>query len=202
MTVSLGDVSRETIDKLRSYERITQKWTKKINLVSRESSKFLWERHILDSVQIYRAAPGNIQHWVDLGSGGGFPGLVVAILAQASEAATQITLVESDERKCAFLHAALRETGAAATVLNERIELLAPLDADVLSARALADLSTLMGYAERHLAQDGTALFPKGSQWRNEIESAKSEWNFDYSAGKSYLEPDAAILSIKGVARA
>jgi len=201
VTTLLDDVSRETLDQLRALEDIAQKWTTKINLVSRESAKSLWERHILDSVQIYRAAPAQVGHWADLGSGGGFPGLVVAIFAQASDSPLQVTLVESDERKCAFLRAALRETGAVATIINERIEAVPPLNADVLSARALAELSTLMLYAERHLASNGTAIFPKGAQWKNEVEAVKSEWKFDCSVIKSELKADAAILSIKGVSR-
>jgi 16S rRNA (guanine527-N7)-methyltransferase len=201
VTTLLDDVSRETLDQLRALEDIAQKWTTKINLVSRESAKGLWERHILDSVQIYRAAPTKALHWADLGSGGGFPGLVVAIFAQASDSPRQITLVESDERKCAFLRAALRETGAVATIINERIEAVPPLNADVLSARALAELSTLMLYAERHLSSTGTAIFPKGAQWKSEVEAVKSEWKFDCSVIKSELKADAAILSIKGVSR-
>ena len=201
MTTLLDNVSRETLDQLRALESIALKWTKKINLVSRESSKMMWERHILDSIQVYRVAPSHIWHWADLGSGGGFPGLVVAVIAQASKMPPQITLVESDERKCAFLGAALRETGAVATVINERIEAVPALNADVISARALADLPTLMMYAEQHLAPEGTAIFPKGAHWESELESAKLRWKFDCSVTKSELKDDAAILSIKGVSR-
>ncbi|WP_138935822.1 16S rRNA (guanine(527)-N(7))-methyltransferase RsmG [Roseovarius arcticus] len=197
----LDNVSRETLDRLRALENITLKWTKKINLISRESAEMLWERHILDSIQVYRIAPSQIDHWADLGSGGGYPGLVVAILAHATNAPPRITLVESDERKCAFLRAALREVGVVATVINDRIEAVPPLTADILSARALADLPTLLAYAEQHLAANGTAIFPKGAQWENELNTARTEWKFDCTATKSELKADAAILSIKGVSR-
>ena len=201
MSDLLQGVSRETSEKLRVLENLTRKWTQKINLVSRESSEMLWERHILDSVQVFTIAPPNIKNWVDLGSGGGFPGLVVAILAHATKAPPQVTLVESDERKCAFLRTALRETGVVADVINKRIEEVPPLNADILSARALAGLPILLEYAERHLAVGGTAIFPKGAQWEKELNLARTEWKFDWTATRSELKPDAAILSIKGVSR-
>lgn len=197
----MEDVSRETMERLQAYENIVGKWTPKINLVSRDSVKSLWDRHILDSVQVYNAAPKGFEHWVDLGSGGGFPGIVVAILSQEEAQPARITLVESDARKCVFLRTALRETGAKATVLQGRIEEVPRLEADVLSARALADLSTLLGFAERHMGTGGTALFPKGVKWREEVAAAKTIWNFDVDVVTSVLEADAAILSISGVTR-
>lgn len=197
----LEDVSRETMERLRAYESLVCKWTPKINLVSRDSVKSLWDRHILDSVQVYEAAPKGFEHWVDLGSGGGFPGVIVAILALDEPRAGRVTLVESDARKCVFLRTALRETGAEATVLQGRIEELPSLEADVLSARALAGLSTLMSFTEKHMLTGGTALFPKGVKWREEVAEAKTIWNFDVDVVTSVLEADAAILSISGVTR-
>ncbi|SEK74780.1 16S rRNA (guanine(527)-N(7))-methyltransferase RsmG [Roseovarius nanhaiticus] len=198
MTADL-DVSRETMDRLRAFEQIVKKWTPKINLVSRDSAYDIWGRHIADSVQLFEAVSPDRHTWVDLGSGGGFPGVVVAILAHGSD--TEVTMVESDGRKCAFLRAALRETGVDATVLNQRIEQVEPQNADVVSARALADLTTLLGYAERHLTQGGTAVFAKGAMWPQEVEAARSQWNFDLEAVKSKLVPEAAILKISGVSR-
>ncbi len=195
------DVPRETLERLHVFENLVIKWTPKINLVSRESAKILWGRHILDSVQMFRAAPSNFASWADIGSGGGFPGIVVAILAGDLPRAPKITLVESDARKCAFLRTALRETGSFAEVINDRIELAEPLDADILSARALADLTTLISFAERHLSPSGTALFAKGARWQEEVAAAKSKWHFDYDVAKSELEADAAILRITGVSR-
>ncbi|MFX0545456.1 16S rRNA (guanine(527)-N(7))-methyltransferase RsmG [Roseovarius sp. S1116L3] len=201
MTSEIADVSRETIERLRVFERLALKWTAKINLVSRESAENLWERHILDSVQAYNAAPNDWRHWLDLGSGGGFPGIVVAILADQRADLPKVTMVESDARKCAFLRAALRETGARAEVLTQRIEDVVPQNADVVSARALADLKILLGHAERHLHPDGTAIFAKGARWRREVEAARSQWKFDFEAVKSNLAADAVILKIKGVSR-
>ncbi|WP_324752878.1 16S rRNA (guanine(527)-N(7))-methyltransferase RsmG [Roseovarius sp. Pro17] len=195
------DVPRETLERLHVFEDLVIKWTPTINLVSRESSKVLWDRHVLDSLQMFRAAPPNFASWADIGSGGGFPGIVVAILAGDLPRAPKITLVESDARKCAFLRTALRETGSVAEVINDRIELAEPLETDVLSARALANLNTLLGFAERHLSASGTALFAKGARWQEEVVAAKSKWRFDYDVVKSELEADAAILRITGVSR-
>ncbi|MFX0542322.1 16S rRNA (guanine(527)-N(7))-methyltransferase RsmG [Roseovarius sp. S4756] len=201
MTSEFLNVSRETIEKLRAFERLAKKWTTKINLVSKESAENLWDRHILDSVQVYNAASNDWRHWVDLGSGGGFPGVVVAILAGEHTDAHKVTLIESDARKCAFLRAALRKTGANAHVLTQRIEELDPQEADIVSARALADLTSLLGFTERHLRRGGTAIFPKGVRWRQEVEAAKSLWKFDFEPVRSDLAADAVILKIKGVSR-
>lgn len=201
MNSLLKDVSRETLERLRAYESLVAKWTPKINLVSRDSVETLWDRHILDSVQVYKAAPNGFEHWVDLGSGGGFPGIVVAILALEEPKPVRVTLVESDARKCVFLRTALRETGARAKVLHGRIEEIPDLEADVLSARALADLNTLVSFADKHMLTGGTALFPKGEKWREEVAKAKTIWNFDLDVVTSVLDADAAILSISGVTR-
>ena len=196
------DVSRETSERLKTFEALVHKWNPAINLVSRNSLAQLRERHILDSIQVYKAAPHNFDHWVDLGSGGGFPGIVIAILAAEAFPTQRATLIESDTRKAMFLRTALRETGVPATVLAERIEVAEPQNAQIVSARALADLTDLLGYAARHLAPEGVAIFPKGATWRDEVEAAKSQWNFSMEVVTSKLDPDAAILSITGVSRA
>nr|WP_309502736.1 16S rRNA (guanine(527)-N(7))-methyltransferase RsmG [uncultured Roseovarius sp.] len=198
---ALPDVSRETNEKFQIYADLLRKWTAKINLVSKESLENLWERHIVDSVQVYRQAPKEIDHWVDLGSGGGFPGVVAAILLAEAQPLARVTLVESDQRKCAFLRTALRETGCHGEVIASRIETTPPLQASVLSARALADLSTLLGYAERHMHATGIALFPKGAKWQQEVNEAQSKWQFALEVAKSATDPAAAILKISGVTR-
>jgi len=198
---ALPDVSRETNEKFQIYADLLRKWTAKINLVSKESLENLWERHIVDSVQVYRQAPKEIDHWVDLGSGGGFPGVVAAILLAEAQPLARVTLVESDQRKCAFLRTALRKTGCHGEVIASRIETTPPLQASVLSARALADLSTLLGYAERHMHATGIALFPKGAKWQQEVNESQSKWQFALEVAKSATDPAAAILKISGVTR-
>jgi len=153
-------------------------------------------------MQIYGLAPHSVDHWVDLGSGGGFPGLVVAIMGMDQKSPANVTLVESDTRKCAFLRSVIRETGAPATVINDRIENTPPLQADILSARALADLSKLLSFADRHLAKSGMAIFPKGASWTNELSQAQRAWSFSHRVVKSRTETGPVILTITGIARA
>jgi 16S rRNA (guanine527-N7)-methyltransferase len=200
MTIeSTMNVSRETFDKLEAFAELVRKWNPKINLVSKNSLHDLWQRHILDSVQVFELAQGS-GHWVDLGSGGGFPGIVVTILNQEVQN-FRITMVESDQRKCAFLRTAIRELGLTASVQTERIEQLDGLEADILSARALADLTQLLDFAELHLNSDGTALFPKGQNWQREDSDAKQVWSYALEAVESKTKPAAAILKIKDITR-
>ncbi|MEX5578192.1 16S rRNA (guanine(527)-N(7))-methyltransferase RsmG [Pseudophaeobacter sp. A-200-2] len=194
------NVSRETLDRLKIFEQVLLKWNPKINLVSRNSLDDLWTRHIIDSVQVFRCvSPPN--HWVDMGSGGGLPGVIVAIMAAEESPNTKVTLIESDQRKSAFLRTAARECGAKLTVISKRIEQADPQNADVLSARALADLSLLLEFAERHLSPTGIALFPKGANWKKEVDNARQRWRFDFEPITSLTEPDAVVLKIEGVAR-
>ncbi len=195
------NVSRETFERLHIYETLLRKWTLRINLIAKSTLDVLWTRHFVDSAQVHRLAPHPVSHWADLGAGGGFPGLVVAIMAMDSGSPSRVTLVESDARKCAFLRTVIRETGAPATVINDRVENIPPLEAEVVSARALADLGRLLAFASRHLKPTGTAVFPKGETWRAELEAAQSTWNFDYQVAKSETEQGPVILTVTGVAR-
>ena len=193
------NVSRETFSKLEAFADLVRKWNPKINLVSKNSLDDLWQRHILDSVQVFELAEGE-GHWVDLGSGGGFPGIVVAILNQEAQT-FQVTMVESDQRKCAFLRTAIRELSLTALVKTERIEQLDGLEADILSARALADLTQLLDFTELHLNPDGIVLFPKGQNWQSEDSDAKKVWTYALEAIESKTNPAAAIMKIKDIAR-
>ncbi|MCG6558627.1 16S rRNA (guanine(527)-N(7))-methyltransferase RsmG [Ruegeria sp. 1NDH52C] len=194
------NVSRETSERLRTFANLVHKWNPRINLVSKRSLDDLWVRHIVDSIQVFRNAhTGDL--WADLGSGGGFPGLICAILAAEEQPETKFICVESDQRKSAFLRSAARECGIECQVISERIEHLDPLDADILSARALTDLTGLLGFAERHLKPGGTALFPKGANWKKEMQEAAKQWNFSYDAVTSLTEPQAVLLKITGVTR-
>ena len=193
------NVSRETLAKLEAFAELVRKWSPKINLISKNSLDDLWQRHILDSVQVFELAEGE-GHWVDLGSGGGFPGIVVAILNQEAQT-FQVTMVESDQRKCAFLRTAIRELSLTALVKTERIEQLDGLEADILSARALADLTQLLDFTELHLNPDGIVLFPKGQNWQSEDSDAKKVWTYALEAIESKTNPAAAILKIKDIAR-
>jgi 16S rRNA (guanine527-N7)-methyltransferase len=195
-------VSRETIASLRSLEAEVRRWTPVVNLVSRGSVDDLWSRHIEDSAQIFRACPPEARHWLDLGSGGGFPGLVVAALARELQPDLQVSLVESDQRKAVFLRQTARKLGLDVTVLAERIESLPPQEADVVSARALAPLGDLLELSARHLKRDGIALFPKGARHAEEVAEARTSWAFDLESLPSALNPDAALLILRKVHRA
>ena len=192
------NVSRETSDKLTLFANIVEKWTPKINLISKASVPYIWQRHIEDSIQIYSLVPP-VSSWVDLGSGGGFPAIVVALLAQQDGRNSKFTLVESDQRKCVFLRTAIRELGLKVEVLNDRIENIPPLEANVVSARALAELPLLIGLASRHMKSDGIAIFPKGKNWKVEDAKARKSWVYSNESIPSKTDPSAAILKIKEI---
>ncbi|MCV3270014.1 16S rRNA (guanine(527)-N(7))-methyltransferase RsmG [Roseobacter sinensis] len=200
MTVQTSDVSRETLERLGRYHDLLLKWSSRINLISKSSTFDVWNRHIWDSAQVYRLADSKMR-WADLGSGGGLPGVVLAILTKENAPDTTFTLVESDVRKATFLRTVIRELDLNATVIVSRIEAATPLDAQVLTARALADLSDLLSFAQRHLSPDGQALFLKGETWEKEVETARESWSFELAAHKSKTNPNAAILEVREIER-
>jgi 16S rRNA (guanine527-N7)-methyltransferase len=159
----LVPVSRETLERLDVYVDLLDKWRKTINLISAASFAEVWSRHIADSAQLLALAP-NAEIWVDMGSGAGFPGLVLAIQLSGRPGA-RVHLIESDQRKSAFLREAARQTGAAAIIHNDRIENAASriTDAvDAVTARALAPLPQLVAFARIWLDQGATGVFPRG----------------------------------------
>ena len=200
--ISGVNVSRETIEALEHFAALIEKWTVKINLISKASLADLWDRHILDSAQLLKICPRNIQNWLDLGSGGGLPGVVVAILAKELIPSLNMTLVESDKRKSVFLRTAIRELELNAKVLNARIEKTAPLQADVISARALAELDVLLALAEPHLTKNTICLFQKGENWQKELSKAQQSWSFHCDITKSETQSGAIILKLGEVGRA
>ena len=200
MTTTLPglDLSRTALDRLRALEALVARWTARINLVAPSNVPDLWTRHILDSAQLWPLAPG-ARTWADLGSGGGFPGLVIAALA-ADTGTPRVTLIESDARKCAFLRTAIRELALPATVLDQRAEATPPQQADVVSARALAPLPTLLPLVARHLAPGGTALLPKGQGVQAEIDAAHAQgWRFDAEEIPSATDPSGRILRVADI---
>lgn len=195
------NVSRETVERLQDYVALLKKWNKRINLVARRSANEVWQRHIEDSAQILKYAPLPVERWLDLGSGGGLPGLVVAIIGAASGQIQQVTLVESDTRKAVFLGEVSRILGLNTVILNERIESIPAQNANVISARALADLPALFDLSIRQATAGATYIFPKGATHRDEIRRAMESWTFDVIVHPSVTEPDAAILVVRNLAR-
>lgn len=193
------DVSRETIAKLSEFVETLVKWNGKINLIGRATEAQIWERHIQDSVQIFGLRPKGAQVWADLGSGGGLPGIVVGIMLAEAEPQCQLHLVESDARKATFLREAARVLGLTAEVHNERIEKLPSMNADIVSARALAPLGDLCGFAAHHMVRGGTAIFPKGETWENEVALAKKDWTFELQSTASTTSSRSAVLQLKDI---
>lgn len=194
-------ISRQAQESLELFAALVAKWTQKINLVSRNTVGSIWSRHIVDSVQLFNLVPPAAQRFVDLGSGGGFPGIVLAILAQDLRPGGRVTLIESDQRKCAFLREAIRVTDAPAEVICARAEQVPGQGADVVSARALAALPELLGLVSRHLSPDGVALLPKGAGFQAEIDAAKAEWAFDAEVFPSQTDPEARLLRVDHLSR-
>lgn len=189
--VSLVNVSRETLDKLICYHGSLAKWQPKINLVSPTTLENAWERHFLDSAQLYPLLSYPDKSIFDLGSGAGFPGLVLSIMG-----APQITLLESDQRKCIFLSEVIRQTNATAKVLNARIESLKKEEAMTITSRACASLNQLLFYALPLLAEGGECLFLKGRGAEQEIEEARREWMFHVEHYPSLADKEGVVLRI------
>jgi 16S rRNA (guanine527-N7)-methyltransferase len=196
------DVSRETMADLQAFAALVLKWTPKINLISASSESMIWDRHIVDSVQIYPYAPDDVRLWLDIGSGGGFPGIVAAILGKARHPDAQFVLIESDQRKVVFLRTAIRDLGLAASVHADRIEDVPPIGADVVSARALGSLPILLPLVARHMNPAGVAILHKGRQVRSEIDEARQNWRFELEEKPSLTDPDARLLLLRRIYRA
>ena len=195
-------VSRETFAALQALEALVRRWTPAINLVSKSTLPHLWPRHIVASAHLFSLCPESAEPWVDMGSGGGFPGLVIAILAREARPNLRVTLVESDLRKATFLRQAAQTLNLDVAVKSQRIESLEPLHADVLSARALASLQELVAIASQHLQPNGLAIFPKGARFQEELAQARETWAFDVDTRPSLSDGEAAILVIRSIHRA
>jgi 16S rRNA (guanine527-N7)-methyltransferase len=190
-------VSRETIERLSAYANLLTKWQQRINLVSAATLDDLWRRHMLDSAQLMSLLPSGTRVLADLGSGAGFPGLVLAILG-----VPDVHLIESDQRKCVFLAEAARAADAKVAIHNQRIESLSGLSAGVITARACAPLEKLLSYAQKFLWHDGKALFLKGAGVEEELTAARKLWQMDVERFPSVTDPSGSILRIGQVRRA
>ena len=194
-------VSRETISKLEHYHSLLLKWQKTINIVSPNTIPDAWNRHILDSLQVVNLLDDNVKVLMDLGCGGGFPGMAVAICRPDID----VYLVESDQRKCSFMRAVSRETNSPAKIMNQRIEGLVDVDpfpiVDVVSARALASLDKLLGFCAPMLAAnpDLVCLFQKGVRYQEEIDQARKDFSFEFDVVSSLVDNESVILRISNI---
>lgn len=196
------DVSRETIDKLSTYEALLRQWQKTINLVASSTLDSIWSRHFADSAQLLALAPPDAKRWADLGAGAGFPGLVLAIMLAGRDGG-KVTLVESDTRKAAFLGEVARRTGAPVDIRPERIETAATqakLGAvDVITARALAPLPRLLDLAAPAFSSHTIGLFLKGREAQAEVDAARERWSFDGELQPSLTDLSGRIVVIRAL---
>jgi 16S rRNA (guanine527-N7)-methyltransferase len=195
-------VSRETIDKLLAYEVLLRQWQKTINLVAPSTLDSIWSRHFADSAQLLALASPDALRWVDLGSGAGFPGMVLAILLSERDG-TRYTLIESDTRKAAFLSEVGRRTGAPVDIRPERIEKAATQSklgaVDVITARALAPLPRLLTLAGPAFSAGTTGLFLKGREAEAELDAARERWAFDATLHPSLTDASGRIITVRAL---
>ena len=196
------EISRETLDRLKTYAQLLVRWQKAINLVAPSTLSDFWHRHFADSAQLWRYRPPEARVWLDIGSGAGFPGLVLAILG-AEAGATHHILIESDNRKAAFLREVGRETGITVDILGMRIEnpqTCAKVSAvDCITARALAPLPRLLEMSAPYFSPSTLGLFLKGRDVAVEIEQAAESWRFAYELKPSVTDRDARVVLLKAL---
>ena len=197
--VDATHVPHGTLSDFTRWYGLLRKWNARINLVAPKEIDHFWHRHAYDSWQLTAHLPEKWDRLVDLGSGGGFPGLAFGIFAKAHSGAKEVHLVESVGKKTSFLKTVTRELGLPVTVHTARVEDLRPLKADILTARAFAPLPRLFAYAQPHLSNSAILLLPKGESADKEIESARMDWHFDVESFKSLTDEAAAILKITGL---
>lgn len=193
------NVSRETILKLKAYEASLKEWQNKFNLVSNKSLEDAWTRHFLDSVQLIKYIPENAEVMYDFGSGAGFPAMVLAVLAAEKMPKLKISLIESIKKKTLYLNYVKELCGLDVNVINERIENLNTVKADVITSRAMCNLSDLLGYAYPLSDKKTVMIFPKGKSFQLEIDEAKNKWRFNCQTEKNEVCDDGVILIINNL---
>lgn len=192
-----ADVSRETLERLRRYADLLVRWNRRINLVGQGTLPALWRRHMLDSAQLFPLVGDVKAPLVDLGSGAGFPGLVLAAMG-----AQDVHLIEADKRKCAFLGEAARAMGVCVSVHASRIEAVAPFIAHTIVSRAAAPLPELLHLAEKFCGKHSILLFLTGRTVDRELTRARKEWNMRVRRIPSRTDPQGKILRLEAISRA
>ena len=193
------NVSRETLKGFYEYKTLLSKWNEKINLVSKNTLVDIWERHFLDSGQIIKHVESSGKRWVDVGSGAGFPGLVVALLLRDRKIDCNLVLVEKNPKKGFFLNEVIRKLILNVEVVNDNIYTLEPLNADILTARAFSELNNLIEISFRHRKKEGLCLFLKGENYRFELDKTLNYWFFDYDVVDSLSSSSGKIISVKKI---
>lgn len=195
------NVSRETFDKLRHYQSMLIEWQSKFNLVSSSTLDDAWNRHFLDSVQLFQYIPNQAKVLYDFGSGAGFPGMVLAIMANEKMPDLQVSLIESTTKKTLYLNAVKSKTNTNVTILNDRIENLQLPKADVITSRAMASLTELLGYAYKFCKKESVCIFPKGKKYTEELSEAHKRWKFKCRIVASTQSDEGKILIINNLSK-
>ena len=192
-----ANVSRETCEKIDKYLSILDSWRNQLNLIGPNEWERIWERHILDSHQLRKFIPESARI-VDIGTGAGFPGVILAASASGSG---HISLIESSAKKCKFLQTVVEQTKLPISIVNARIESVDTISADFVTARAVAPLEKLIEYTLPALETGATALFHKGHSYTTELESAQVRWNLDYKVLPNEYSSNGVIIKISGAKR-
>ena len=189
------NVPRETMDKFIIFSELLKKWQKSINLVSNNTLSDMWRRHFFDSAQLINFIPERENTVIlDLGSGAGFPGLVLSILG-----VSRVHLVEAVGKKCYFMNHVIRDTGINAIVHNERIEKMTPFPVDTITSRACADIGTLLQLTASFRGEKTECLFLKGERWQEEIQTAQKKYSFNVKKQASKSEESGMVLSLSNI---
>ncbi len=189
-------VSRETIELLKSYEASLCEWQQKMNLVSKNSLQNAWQRHFEDSMQLFSLLPQDAEIIYDFGSGAGFPGMVLAVIAKEKTPYLKFKLVESIRKKTLYLKRVQEITGANVEIINERIEKIKPEIADAIISRAMSSLPDLLRYSKPFCDKHTKLIFLKGRSYQEELKIAQKEWNFQLEVLPNQESEDGVILII------
>lgn len=195
------NVSCETIDVLNTYLALLIEWQNKFNLVSKSSIQNAWNRHFLDSAQLSKYIPKEAESLVDFGSGAGFPGMVLAIMSKEKTPYLKVTLVESIKKKTLYLNEVAQRTSTEVTIINDRIENIAPQKFDVITSRAMTALNELLKYAEPFCHEKTICVFPKGKSYAEELALAHKNWRFKCRIEPNETSEEGKILIITDIVK-
>ena len=193
------NVSRETFNRLKIYEASLKEWQNKFNLVSNKSLEDAWNRHFLDSAQLIKYIPENAKKLYDLGSGAGFPGMVLAVIAAEKMPNLKVSLIESIKKKTLYLNTVQKLCNVKVSIINDRIENLSLKDADVITSRAMCNLADLLKYSYKLANKNTIMIFPKGKTYQEEIERAQKAWKFNCQIEANEVSAEGVILVISNL---
>ena len=193
------NVSHDTCKLFEIYYHTLLFWNQKFNLVSRKSIDMSWERHFLDSAQLWFFLPKKAKLWLDFGSGAGFPGLVIGVISKELKPNLKVVLVEKNKKKANFLNDIVNKIGLNVEIFSRDVKSIEPQRADVISSRAFGNLDQLLKISYLHKNKNTISLFPKGVNFLKEIESSKKNWNYDLEKIRNIIDYKSYILKIRNI---